>query len=509
MKSAMLLRERSAVRGYHARRKLSRFSADDDVVKGAKVDQNRVQRAAPGKIAKGVGSSPRPLQGSSGPGPGPGPGRWLLVVLCLDLLWLGFVRLPSLSGHDPFLGRAGPEDWIPALIAILLVSAEVYLVWLMLTCQVRENLAACRTSALMDKVLSESTPWRWTADAAGRFTYCGPESVEMLGYEPSELLGRHFSIIIDPEDLADVLQERSRRTDSTGHWRGVRTIYRHRFGSRVMVDISANARTSAEGEYLGLEGLTRSLRPGTMTDTVAQETRQQVEALIETRHVSTAFQPVRSLSTGKPIGVEALTRFRGSAESPDVHFADADSVGLRADLELVALETALDAARVLPSHLYIAANLSPDVCRDPRLPDVLRHSGIPSGRIVVEVTERHAVEDYALLRRALQPLRNSGVRIAVDDAGAGFASMRHILELAPDLIKLDRDVIAGIDADPARQALATAMVVFAAGIAAQLVAEGIETPGELATITKMGIHVGQGYLLGRRSLNASDWTGWN
>lgn len=149
-----------------------------------------------------------------------------------------------------------------------------------------------------------------------------------------------------------------------------------------------------------------------------------------------------------------------------------------------------------------------DECLDPGLPEVLCRSKIPSQRIVIEVTGRHAVAEYASLSRALEPLRDSGVRIAVDDAGAGFASIRHILELAPDIIKLDRDLIAEIDADPARQALGTAMVGFAAGMGAQLVAEGVETAEEFAAVTKMRMHAGQGYLLGRPSLDSRDWVRW-
>ena len=122
--------------------------------------------------------------------------------------------------------------------------------------------------------------------------------------------------------------------------------------------------------------------------------------------------------------------------------------------------------------------------------------------------ERHAVEEYGPLARALASLRRIGMRIAVDDAGAGFASIRHILQLAPDLIELDRDVIARIDTDPARQALGTAMAGFAAGVGASLVAEGIETAGELSMVTALGMHAGQGYFLGRPSVNSEDWARW-
>lgn len=435
-------------------------------------------------------------------------GRWLLMVLCLDVLWMGFVRLPSLLGREPWLNLDGQEEWIPELIAMLLVPIEIGLAWLFISHQYRQKLASWRTTRLMDQVLSESTPWQWSTDAAGRFTYCGPECLQLVGYEPSELIGHHFSRVIDPEDLAGVLQDRNRKTDRTGAWTGVRTIYRHRLGSRVMVDVSAKACTGKKGEYLGLEGLTRSLRPGITTDSAAEETRQRIRTLIEGRHLSTAFQPVWSLSSGKVIGAEALTRFPDSPGNPAAHFSDADAAGSGVELELVAMETALEAARALPRHLYVAVNLSPDACLDPRLPTVLKDCGLPGERIVVEVTERQAVEDYGALGNALKSLRGSGVRIAVDDAGSGYASMRHILELAPDFIKLDRDVIAGIDTDPARQALGTAMVGFAAGLGAHLVAEGIETAEELNTVTDMGMHAGQGYLLGRPSLNPADWASW-
>lgn len=272
-------------------------------MKAERADRNRVGPERTGRYAQDIGFSLSSIRRSSM------PGRWLLVVLCLDVLWLAYVRLPSLLGGDLWLGLAAQDTWIPAMIVMLLVPAEVYLAWLVLARQYRGKLATGRTSALMAKVLSESTPWQCATDPAGRFTYCGPESLHLVGYEPSELPGHHFSRIINPEDLADLLQESSRKTDSTGDWTGVRTIYRHRLESRVLVDISAKARTGPAGEYQGLEGRTRSLRPGTITDTAARETWQRLQTLMEGRYLSTAFQPVWSLSSGRPIGVEALTRF--------------------------------------------------------------------------------------------------------------------------------------------------------------------------------------------------------
>lgn len=124
------------------------------------------------------------------------------------------------------------------------------------------------------------------------------------------------------------------------------------------------------------------------------------------------------------------------------------------------------------------------------------------------MTERHEVLDYEPLATALSPLRRAGLRIAVDDAGAGFASMRHILELKPDLIKLDRDIIAGIDTDPGQRALGAAMVGFATEIGAGLVAEGIETDAELEMVARLGMGTAQGYLLGRPSTEPEDWAQW-
>ena len=116
--------------------------------------------------------------------------------------------------------------------------------------------------------------------------------------------------------------------------------------------------------------------------------------------------------------------------------------------------------------------------------------------MVLEVTEHAPVEDYDQLNRTLRTLRARGIRLAIDDAGAGFASFRHIVRLAPDFIKLDMTLTRDIDADPARRALATAMVSFALEIGATMIAEGIETEQEFRTLRSLGIGLGQGYFLG-------------
>jgi EAL domain-containing protein (putative c-di-GMP-specific phosphodiesterase class I) len=251
------------------------------------------------------------------------------------------------------------------------------------------------------------------------------------------------------------------------------------------------------------------LDPQTVRALAAEKVRERVQALLTSRTLSTAFQPIRCLDTGDVIGVEALTRFSNQPiQSPEVWFDDAASVGYGPELEFLAMETALDAAARLPAHLYVSVNLSPQACLDPRLHGIVQDSQVQPARIVLELTERTAVDDYEHLAAALARQRSSGLRIAVDDACAGFASMRHILQLQPELIKLDRHIVAGIDGNHGQRALCAAMVEFATQIGAVLIAEGIETETELATVAELGVKAGQGYLLGQPAVHPEEWSRW-
>jgi EAL domain-containing protein (putative c-di-GMP-specific phosphodiesterase class I) len=116
-------------------------------------------------------------------------------------------------------------------------------------------------------------------------------------------------------------------------------------------------------------------------------------------------------------------------------------------------------------------------------------------RLVVEITEHEPVEDYDALARSLQPLRDLGVRIAIDDAGAGYASLRHTLALAPDMVKVDISLTRSIDIDRGRRAIASALISFADEMDMTIIAEGIETEAELATLLDLGVRYGQGYHL--------------
>jgi len=215
--------------------------------------------------------------------------------------------------------------------------------------------------------------------------------------------------------------------------------------------------------------------------------------LIASGAVRTVFQPVVRLRDRAVVGYEALTRFTDGS-SPLQRFAEAERVGLAVELERAAVASAITAATSLPSGPWLSINLSPAV-----LPQLRQLAPLTDGshrEIVIEITERMAIEDYGAARRLLRRhLPNA--RIAVDDAGAGFASLRHIAELRPAIVKLDMQLVRNVHRDPAREALVAGMVHFAAASGCELIAEGIETEQERSALMRLGVKLGQGFLLGR------------
>jgi PAS domain S-box-containing protein len=221
--------------------------------------------------------------------------------------------------------------------------------------------------------------------------------------------------------------------------------------------------------------------------------RNRIRQIIATSAFRPVFQPIVEMTTSAVLGYEALTRF-SNGTPPDEVFQAAADAGLGLELEAVTIEVALDAAAPLRADCFLDINVSPDLvmARKP-LQGLLRRS---APGVVLEITEHVDVQNYVTLREALASMGGE-VRFAVDDAGAGFASPRHILELAPSHVKLDRALVARIDTDPARQALVAGLVHFATEIEVMLIAEGVETEAERQVLLRLGVHVGQGYLLGR------------
>ena len=252
------------------------------------------------------------------------------------------------------------------------------------------------------------------------------------------------------------------------------------------------ADASAGGELIGTF-VANVLRPGVATGLAA---RQRVEAVLAGGSLKLVGQPIVDLSDGKLVGVEALARFPGQPQQPpDVWFSQAHDAGLGVALELEAFQLALALLEQIPSGAYLAINLSPHSLAAGELPRLLGQGSCE--RIVIELTEHMRIDDYPRCREHVRRIREHGARLAIDDTGAGFASLSHIVNLAPDLIKLDRQFTTGIDLDPVRRALAQALVSFAQDTGAQVIAEGIETTDELDTVRELGIPYGQGYLIGR------------
>lgn len=221
----------------------------------------------------------------------------------------------------------------------------------------------------------------------------------------------------------------------------------------------------------------------------------RIEAIIDRGSVTVALQPLYRLCDGAIIGFEALARFPDNEERPpSAWFEEAQQVGLGAELELTAVRSALAALTYLPENIHLAINVSPDTLLEAELGSLF--DDVPARRVIIEVTEHAIIKDYEALKRVLHSLREK-VRIAVDDAGAGYSGLRHILDLRPDLIKLDMSLTRDVDRDPARAAMTAALVRFAQEIGSLIVAEGVETRAEYGALRKLNVDAAQGHLLHR------------
>jgi EAL domain-containing protein (putative c-di-GMP-specific phosphodiesterase class I) len=226
------------------------------------------------------------------------------------------------------------------------------------------------------------------------------------------------------------------------------------------------------------------------------EIRARIADVIASGAFESHFQPVYRVADNHLMGYEALTRFQAEPyRSPDAWLHEAAEVGMATGLEFAMARAALAGLRQLPPETTMAINLSPDAVMTPDFADLLGLQ--PLGRIILELTEHAAVSDYPALNAALAPYRAHGLRIAADDAGAGYSCFRHVLELRPDVIKLDLSLTRNIDTDSARASLAGALTMFGRTIGSEIVAEGVETLNELDVMREIGVTKVQGYLLGR------------
>ncbi len=223
----------------------------------------------------------------------------------------------------------------------------------------------------------------------------------------------------------------------------------------------------------------------------------RIRAILDSDHMDIEFQPIFDLLDCRIVSLEALARFwTEPMRPPSAWFAEATGVGLGVELELAAMRAALLRLDEFPADVAIALNVSPATALDARFCELLLDV---AERVVIEITEHAQVDDYDALRAALAPLRERGAQLAIDDVGAGFANLRHILRLAPDIVKLDLSLTQEIARDPAREALASSLVGFAGGVGASIVAEGISSDEDLALLRTLGVDYGQGFHLARPS----------
>lgn len=260
--------------------------------------------------------------------------------------------------------------------------------------------------------------------------------------------------------------------------------------STLLTDVITDGSDRGQGAFTA-----RFVASVMMPEAVEAERHQiRLDALLQDPDVlGVAFQPIVHLTSRKPIAYEGLARFPASMEgTPAQWFSTARRLGRSLDLEGAALSAVLAAARGIPNQCPVSVNLSPNAVLEPTIQDALLAE---DRQLIVEITEHEPFPDD--LGRGLKRLREQGIDVAVDDAGAGYASFTQLLRLRPDIIKIDGELITDIDTDPAKRAITTALTSLAAELNAQIIAEAVETAGQLQTLIGLGIEYGQGFYLGK------------
>jgi PAS domain S-box-containing protein len=354
---------------------------------------------------------------------------------------------------------------------------------------------------------STSADWLWETDRTGRLTYSSEGVRNLLGYEPGEVIGLLAHDLLAPQAREDGETLLSRSVDSRAGWDPIDLPWLHKDGRVVVLQGAAAPILDRRGVVTGFRGTRRRLTDAMLGERDLAAARQRVASVLTEGELTVALQPIIDFASGAAAGVEALTRFP-DGRSPDIWFHEAVECGLALDLDRMAFTSALATLRHIPAPCFLSINATPELLGDKGFQRRLLAPDIPADRLILEITEHERVASYEDLGEALRPIRERGVRLAVDDTGAGYASLNHVLQLRPDIIKLDRSLVSHVTSDPARRALVTALVLLALELDAVVTAEGIETPLELETLAALGVDHAQGYLLGRPSSQRDDWAGW-
>lgn len=330
------------------------------------------------------------------------------------------------------------------------------------------------------------------------YRYVSAAVKDLLGYEPEELLGTRAYDHFHPDDVPKV--GASHRSALGGAPFTIIYRLRRKSGEYVWVETTNRIVTDAEtGDVVEVLSCTREVEHreamGTVDDEEREASMRRVNDILAEEAISPVFQPIVELKTGRTIGYEVLSRFPGDpAHTPDRWFEDAWRVGLGIPLELLAVRIAATALPRLRRGVGLSINASPPAIA---AQGFLQCLGGDVDRVAVEITEHLRVDDYGEVRMKLAALRKAGGQVAIDDFGAGYASLQHILKMRPEWIKLDTSLTERIGRDRVAQALVTALVSFTDSIGVRVVAEGIEHADGVDMLSELGVRFGQGFHLGR------------
>lgn len=443
--------------------------------------------------AMGLLPSAGPLDVLMGPSSSAGLARRLMVASLIAPVVLGWLRL---QGEERGLYGTRYGASITALGSFVFLAVVT---WQSARSARRTEAGRLAATEELERFFDVSSDMLATAGADGYFLRLNPAWKATLGYDVAELQSRPFVEFVHPDDRAATI-EAARQLDQGMTVVNFQNRYRHLDGSYRWLEWTATPSADGSTVYATARDVTsrmqdeeRRLAPILADRARLAESRRRIEATIEARAFRPVFQPVVDLPSGVVVGFEALTRFSDGSR-PDEMFATALECGLGLALEAVTLEAALSEARRLPPEAWLSLNVSPTMlCDVETLQPLLGESSRP---IVLEITEHEAIGAYEPVHAALARL-GSGIRLAVDDVGAGVANFSHLVELRPDFVKIDASLVRGVDTDMSRSALVVGLVHFAAAAGCLVIAEGIETEKEQSTIAGLSVGLGQGYLLAR------------
>ncbi len=427
-----------------------------------------------------------------------------------DLVALAILAVPVLAAlalweADAVATRVGVAVWV-----VLALLANVAVLWR--DHRSRQDLAVREAALAATRMTGHD--WVWECDVHLVVTDSGHAVAHVLGLTPEQCLGRTLDeLLYDDANRAHVRTQLEAAGDPVPPGGpatpgGLDLAWRRADGQPVWLQGSVAPLRDRRGRIVGYRAACwRADEPVESARAIEAASRRVTDLLGGAVRVDVALQPIVEVGTGRLIGAEALSRF-SDGRPPIAWFDDARLAGLTRQLDELAFLNALAAFDDLSGPAFLSVNAGPELLLDPAFRARVLRSGRPLDRLVIEVTEHSQVVDYDDLDAALAPFRACGVRFAVDDTGAGYSSLNHVLRLRPDVIKLDRDLIAGLDHDGARRALVTALVLLALEVGASVTGEGVETSDQLTALGDLGVDHAQGYLLAVPSTDTTAWHAW-